>query len=136
MTTGRLGGCHLAQPLVAEVVHVLDEGLHGLARLHLRDLLLLALAALHVVARQRFAQHGHQRSVARQEHGVGAGLLAVRRGDVQPHQRLAGARHAGDEADDLSALLAWACWISASTRRAVSERFRSSASVRTMSATL
>jgi hypothetical protein len=55
---------------------------------------LLPLAAFHVVARQRFAQHDHQRAVARQLHGVDAGAVAVGGGDIQPHQRLASAWHA------------------------------------------
>jgi hypothetical protein len=120
------GRATVAQRLVAKVVHVLDEGLHGLAGIAL-VIFAARLAARDVVARQRFAQHGDQRAVARQEHGVGAGLSRCWVARFRPTSVLPAPGHAGDEADDLAALRA-ACSTSASTRCAVRRRFVASAS--------
>ena len=98
------GRAEITQCFVPEVTHVLDERLDRVRGLFLRGLLAASRAARKFVASQRFTQEGHQRSIARQENGMHFAGMRAAGGDVEPHHRLACARHAGDEADDLALL--------------------------------
>lgn len=97
------GWPRVAQRLVAEVVDVLDESLHGLAGVGLGGSLAAGLAPFDIVAGQRLAQHGDERTIAGEEDGVrwGLGVASLGR-EVQPHQGLAGPGYTGDEADELA----------------------------------
>ena len=136
MTTCSIGGPGSTQGFVAEVVHVLDERLDALADLRPCGLLWpLLLAPCDLVAGQRFAQHGDQRPVAGEKDGMGR-LVHRRaaRGDVEADQRLPGAGHAGDEADDLAPCARASSTIS-SMRREVTRRLRAPASWRAIAST-
>src|SRR5436190_13875346 len=90
----------ILQTLIAKVMHVLDERLDTLARISTRHLFAFRLGARKTVANQRFAQHGYERSIPRQEHAVVlAVLVTMARSNVQAYQRLSRARHARDEAN-------------------------------------
>jgi hypothetical protein len=91
------------QALVTKVVDVLDEDLDFLAGVGLARARSRARVALDLITGQGLAQHGHQRAVAGEVDAVGcAGGVEVPVGNVEPDQRLAGSRDAGDEADRLA----------------------------------
>ncbi len=86
-------------------MHVLNERLDLLLHDPFAGSVIPGTQARHFVARQRLAQHLHQRAVARQEHRVSRRLAAFLRGHVEADQRLACTGYAGDEHDGLSASL-------------------------------
>src|SRR5687767_6918393 len=93
----------VGQAIVTEVVDVLDERADLAPGVGLSSGLTFRAVARAEIAREGFAQHRDQRSVAGEEHAVKiAFLLPVSRRDVQANQRFPGAGYAGDEADRLA----------------------------------
>lgn len=90
------------QPVITKVMHILDERLHGLPHDSPTCVVASSPKACDFITRERLPKYCNQGTVTGEEHGVGGlGLIALLGGYVEADQRLASARNAGDEHNDL-----------------------------------
>ena len=95
-----VGGCRVADALIAEVMDILYEGLDLLTNDTLAN---RAMLALKLVTRQGFLKHGNKWAISGKKDGPSLAKCAAARGDIQTDKGLAGTWYAGHEDDGLLA---------------------------------